>query len=446
MFYLLLLACWGKRRGVKYREHHPLKMRRRTSKYLVSVETILVVLLCTAWIVSLLVTPANRNVAFEVKSGDVIGSTTPLKEESATPSTDKSSGSTTPLKEESGTPSTDKASSSTTPLKEESGTPSTDKASSSATPLSNAAAAEVAARGVYPEKGASDAEVKTATDAAIGAIAGLDKDASVVKIVQQGQGGAAAARAALKHGASNEVASRGSAAAAIAAEQAIQRSSSSTMEAPSFPEARFEAQAAAEHAGLSQAAAASAADAAASTAVVSEKARTLESASIVYTPPKDIRWKSSATNELDLSPQYSIEELKQQITKINQEEGANIQVSSTMDALLEGPDFTITPATPTRQAVSSQRITSWTWDIEPAKTGTRPLHMTLSALIDIQGELTPLAFKVYDDNVEVNETLPQHIEEFFSNNWQWLWAALLVPVVGWLWTKYKRWKANKGAG
>jgi hypothetical protein len=39
--------------------------------------------------------------------------------------------------------------------------------------------------------------------------------------------------------------------------------------------------------------------------------------------------------------------------------------------------------------------------------------------------------------IEVNVTASQKIGALFKSNWQWLWAAILVPIAGWLWKRRK---------
>ena len=97
--------------------------------------------------------------------------------------------------------------------------------------------------------------------------------------------------------------------------------------------------------------------------------------------------------------------------------------------------FQIMAITPEVQAVSAVERTKWKWDVHPKQEGKHQLYLTLTALIDIDGQNTPRMIKTFDQSIEVSVTTPQKISLFFKNNWQWLWAAIFVPLGGWLWQR-----------
>lgn len=104
--------------------------------------------------------------------------------------------------------------------------------------------------------------------------------------------------------------------------------------------------------------------------------------------------------------------------------------------------FQITAITPEIQAVSKRQRTEWKWEIHPKKEGKHKLHLTLTALLEIDGKSTPRTIRTFDKVIEVNVTATQKTSLLFKNNWQWLWAAILVPVVGWLWKRRKKQLTN----
>jgi hypothetical protein len=134
------------------------------------------------------------------------------------------------------------------------------------------------------------------------------------------------------------------------------------------------------------------------------------------------------------------DELKQMIEAAGEKEGARIRVSDRMEARLTGPNFAITAITPEIQAVSRTDITEWKWEVKPIIDGHQRLHLTLSALLSVDGASTPRAIRTFDEIIEVEVAWHQRVGSFFAQNWQWLWAAVLIPVAGWLW---KRKKASK---
>ena len=130
-----------------------------------------------------------------------------------------------------------------------------------------------------------------------------------------------------------------------------------------------------------------------------------------------------------------VDQLKQMIEAAGEKQGAQIRVSDRMEARLSGANFAITAITPEIQAISQSNITEWKWEVKPTSDGRHYLHLTLSALLSINGTSTPRAVRTFDQMIEVEVVWYQRIESFFDKNWQWLWAAILVPITAWLWNR-----------
>lgn len=163
----------------------------------------------------------------------------------------------------------------------------------------------------------------------------------------------------------------------------------------------------------------------------------MEFGNIAFNAPTNINIDDSPQIQLILSLAETVEKLKQSITEEGEKTGATIRVSDKMEARLTGYMFQITAITPEIQAVSKYQQTEWKWEIHPKEEGKHKLHLTLTALLEIDGHTTPRAIKTFDKIIEVNVTATQKISLFFKNNWQWLWAAILIPVAGWLWKRRK---------
>lgn len=163
----------------------------------------------------------------------------------------------------------------------------------------------------------------------------------------------------------------------------------------------------------------------------------MEFGTIAFNAPTNINIEDSPQIQLILSLSEAIDELKQLITEEGEKIGATIGVSNRMEARLSGYKFQITAITPEVQAVSKNERTEWKWEIHPKEEGQHKLHLTLTALLQIDGQSTPRAIRTFSEVIEVDVTGPQKINMFFKNNWQWLWAAVLVPVAGWLWRRRK---------
>lgn len=168
----------------------------------------------------------------------------------------------------------------------------------------------------------------------------------------------------------------------------------------------------------------------------------MEFGTIAFNVPTNINIDDSPQIQLLLSLSETVEKLKQSITEEGEKIGATIRVNDRMEARLSGYLFEITAITPETQAVSKRQQTEWKWEIHPKKKGKHKLHLTLTALLEIDGKSRPRAIRTFDKVIEVNVTATQKIGLFFENNWQWLWAAILVPVAGWLWKRKKKQLTN----
>lgn len=168
----------------------------------------------------------------------------------------------------------------------------------------------------------------------------------------------------------------------------------------------------------------------------------MEIGAIAFNAPTNINIDGAPVVQLILSHAETVEKLKQSISEAGKRVGAEIRVSDVMEAHLTGHMFEITAITDEKQAISEQQQTEWKWQIHPKEVGKHKLYLTLTAILVIDGRRTPRAIETFDSVIEVNVTATQKISLFLKNNWQWLWAALLAPIVGWLWRRRKTQLAN----
>ncbi len=161
----------------------------------------------------------------------------------------------------------------------------------------------------------------------------------------------------------------------------------------------------------------------------------MERANIAFNAPRSMNIGDSPKIQLLLSLGDTEEELKASIKAAGEKIGAEIRVNNRMQARLSGYMFQITAITPEEQAVSRRGRTEWSWEIHPKKEGQHDLHLTLSAIFEVNGRETRRVVRTFDRVIEVNVSAPQKITAFVKGNWQWLWAAVLVPIAGWLWRR-----------
>lgn len=159
----------------------------------------------------------------------------------------------------------------------------------------------------------------------------------------------------------------------------------------------------------------------------------LEDGVIAFNAPSKINFKDSFQIQLLLTITETVEKLKKYIAEEGKKIVVSIRVSDLMEARLTGYMFQIAAITSEIPAVSKNQKTEWKWEIHPKKEGTHSLHLTLTALFDLNGNLARRTIRTFDENIEVYVTKTQKFTNFFKNNWKWLWASILVPIVGWIW-------------
>lgn len=170
-------------------------------------------------------------------------------------------------------------------------------------------------------------------------------------------------------------------------------------------------------------------------ALVDQFLASMHSANVAFNSPQTLNLSETANIQLLLSLKKSIEELRREIASSGPTEGASVKVANRMEARLTGPNFQITAITTEEQAIGANDTVEWKWEIKPLATGTHNLHLTLTAIFNIDGATTRRSIRTFDKTIEVEVTPRQIVVGFVVKNWQWLWAAVLLPIGGWFWKR-----------
>ncbi len=174
---------------------------------------------------------------------------------------------------------------------------------------------------------------------------------------------------------------------------------------------------------------------------------TLDWGNIAFNHPPSMQIQEVNVIELLVSLGRSVDDLTKEIIQkeiqmaTSQIQGGTIRVSNRMEARLTGSGFQITALTPEMQALGSKESTAWKWEIKAISEGLQTLHLTIAVILSINGKDTPKAIRTFNKKIYVNVSLSREISMFFKYNWQWLWAAILLPFAGWAW---KRWRNSAG--
>jgi prepilin-type N-terminal cleavage/methylation domain-containing protein len=171
----------------------------------------------------------------------------------------------------------------------------------------------------------------------------------------------------------------------------------------------------------------------------------LESATAIFNTPSEIGLSETKTIKLVISRRKSDSQLVPEVQKYGQSKAAQIEVGNTMQAILVSDDqdgLTIVEKTPKIQDVSTTSETYWLWDAKAKKSGTYKLTLTIAIDSDLQGVRMQRAIKTHEEDIIVEVTWTKWLEDFVSENWQWLWAVFIGPLGLWAW---KRWRAKQRA-
>ena len=168
-------------------------------------------------------------------------------------------------------------------------------------------------------------------------------------------------------------------------------------------------------------------------AAIDEAIQQMEKAYIAFNAPKTMNRADTVMIQLLLSMNQATDDLTKLLKGKGEKESAVVSVAGIMEARLSGPNFEITATTPEEQPISRLEKTEWRWDVKSKSIGEHDLHLTLTAIFDVEGTQRKRAIRTFDQIITVNVTTGQQLADFLNGNWQWLWAAIAVPLAGAIW-------------
>ncbi len=171
---------------------------------------------------------------------------------------------------------------------------------------------------------------------------------------------------------------------------------------------------------------------------------------IAFNTPKHMNVGDATEVSLKLSLTAGVEELKRRVVAraLQKDEtirAEQVKVHSLMRASLTGSNgFSVTPLDNVEdKPVPSSGIQQWLWEVEAKKPGTQRLHLTLSALLEVEGKERPFPVETFSETIEVKVSKERAAKGFVAGNWQWLWATVVAPVAVALWEGLKRLKSKR---
>jgi hypothetical protein len=171
--------------------------------------------------------------------------------------------------------------------------------------------------------------------------------------------------------------------------------------------------------------------------------KNLDCGNIAFNSPEEMNVGETETIKLILSGNQSIQKIKAILKKDlgvkYQILGGNVKISELMKADLNASesDFKIEYLSEKEQAISTTESTEWIWKVTPKKAGKKDIHLRLSAIIKISDSTSQRNVKTFDKYINVKVTTTKMVSMFISDNWQWLWTTILIPLAPFIWNGYQ---------
>lgn len=185
--------------------------------------------------------------------------------------------------------------------------------------------------------------------------------------------------------------------------------------------------------------------------LVGESIEDLEWSNIAFNTPTSMELNETRKIKLILSMSSPLYDLVQQLEEVveklkgeNEIVGESIRVSERMEAKLLGLSFEITEVTPALQAVSRIEPTEWIWEIKAKSSGLQTLYLTLSAILSFNGNDAPLKITTFEREIKIKVSFGKKIGTFISNNWQWFCTAIFIPIIVWVFKKWRKKQKKNG--
>lgn len=120
-----------------------------------------------------------------------------------------------------------------------------------------------------------------------------------------------------------------------------------------------------------------------------------------------------------------------------------IDIKPSMSAQLLGDDsrFKISSLSSDFQDIDDNDYTEWEWRVMPLKSGKSYLKLlirTKNKVDDTYKDIT-----IFDKKILVKPNLKYSVDGWLSDNWQYLFSTLLIPLFTWWWSNRRKKKRSK---
>jgi len=171
-------------------------------------------------------------------------------------------------------------------------------------------------------------------------------------------------------------------------------------------------------------------------AMLQNEVAKLREGKIVFNPPDQMQEQKTVVIQARISFKDIGPLLTEQLEGPGTPQVEILKVSETMRVSLtgDGDAFLIQRIGHEDQAVAGKEYAQWEWRVTPLKAGDQKLTLTAEVIIKLPGRPdAEIDHTVLNKQILVRVDRWYTIKQFMANNWQWLWAVVIVPAAGLLW-------------
>src|SRR2546423_2342254 len=171
-------------------------------------------------------------------------------------------------------------------------------------------------------------------------------------------------------------------------------------------------------------------------AMITDEAKKLRDSTILFNPPVEMREQKTEIIEARIAWQDIAAARDQPFQGSGPVQEAPLKVSEVMTVTLVGDHdaFLVQPISEAEQVIAGKPYGESKWHVTPLKSGNQKLTLIAVAKILLAGRgEKPFYDKTLERPIIVRVDRWFTVKNFIANNWQWLWAVIVVPLGGLLW-------------
>jgi hypothetical protein len=118
-----------------------------------------------------------------------------------------------------------------------------------------------------------------------------------------------------------------------------------------------------------------------------------------------------------------------------QPSGARRKVAARLSAIA----FAVSPGSDEEQSIGHGQDLHWNWQLQAMTAGSQTIKATMTSHVVVNNQTNSHEIGTLSKPIVIEATpTPNPFTSFVAKNWQWLWAAILVPGATFLWNRRRK--------